>query len=170
VLVTSDSDFTMLATRLRESEKFVFGVGKKDTPKSFINACDDFILTELLSARSLENGDGTAKPNAQKTTDTKQPNNASSVLNSVETVSLNRKEIENLLDTAYEKYQDEDGWAQITTAYNFIKRIKPDFDIKLYGFKKWSDLMASYKDKYEIKKIKSSGNAKVLGFRKKDGI
>ncbi|MCL2087695.1 MAG: NYN domain-containing protein [Oscillospiraceae bacterium] len=184
VLVSSDSDFTMLATRLRASEKYVFGVGEKKTPKSFINACDDFILTELLSSKALENGDlKTTVMSETPTKDipiktkakTKRPYISSTFKESIASVnkieldpSFDIKELEPLLDMAYEKYQDEDGWVNVTTAYHFIKRAKPDFDIRSYGFHKWPDLIKSLHEKYEMSKFKGSGTVNIVAFRKKE--
>ena len=71
-LVTSDSDFTKLASRLKESQIYVFGVGESKTPAAFRNACDDFILTEVLTTPDEEKADGKKTAKKSSTGKTKQ--------------------------------------------------------------------------------------------------
>ena len=99
-LVSSDSDFTRLAARLRESEKFVFGVGEKKTPISFRNACDDFILTENLGARD------DVKTNKAKESEPSSVNGA--------------EELIPTLLKAWELYQNDDGWVNVGPAGSFL--------------------------------------------------
>ena len=112
-LVSSDSDFTKLASRLRESEKFVFGVGEKKTPVSFRNACDDFIFTENLEAGQVSKS---GKPKQEQ----------SSAGNGAE-------ELIPAMLKAWELYQNDDGWVNVSPVGNFLKRAKPDFDPRTYG-------------------------------------
>jgi len=128
-LVSSDSDFTKLASRLRESEIFVFGVGEKKTPIAFRNACDDFILTENLGVSVSE-----APP-------------APEALSSAE-----KKELVSLFTKAWDQYKDEEGWANIAPAGNFVKRLKPDFDPRTYGGKKLTDIIEKLGKSFELKK------------------
>lgn len=122
-LITSDSDFTKLASRLKESQIYVFGVGEQKTPIAFRNACDDFISTEVL--RSLESTD---KPIPQE--------NA----NTVEAEQRTRQELccdtrlINILRNSINEYADDDGWASLGLCGGLIKRQHPDFDPRTYGF------------------------------------
>ena len=119
-LVSSDSDFTKLASRLRESVVYVFGVGEKKTPVSFINACDNFILTENLVSVELQK-------------DTSELSGAEDV----------PQEIVDLLITGWKEYKDEDNgdWANVGTTGALIKRVKPDFDVSTYNVSKLSELI-----------------------------
>ena len=144
VLVSSDSDFTKLASRLRESEIFVFGVGEKKTPISFRNACDDFIFTENIGLENI-----------QKTV--VQPNLVSET-NGIE-------QLVPVLIKAWEQYQDDEGWANVSAAGSFVKRASPDFDVRSYGATKLSDIIAKLKKQFEIKKYKGKGTTNIVAFR-----
>lgn len=154
VLISSDSDYTPLAIRLRESGVYVFGAGEEKTPQSFRNACDDFILTEYLSVTGTETENDieeaadaviTAKPKSTK--------------------QIHINEVHRLLKLAYETYQDSDGFVNIAAAGSFIKRVKPDFTPKTYGASKLTDLLAKYPKKYEVKKKKGNGTSSVITYK-----
>jgi hypothetical protein len=114
-IVSSDSDFTPLATRLRESGKQVIGVGQRKTPKAFVEACEKFVFLEVLT------GDGgTTEP-----TKDDQPRPIQSVL----TKALNK------VDT------DDDNWASLNALGNHLNRTDPSFDSRTYGFGKLTDLV-----------------------------
>ncbi len=148
VLVSSDSDFTKLASRLRESNIFVFGVGEKKTPVAFRNACDDFIYTENLN--SIE--EKTKKVKKRKT--------------KKEEVSQDETIIHVLLK-AWERYQDEDGWANVASAGNFVKRAMPDFDPRSYGVTKLSEVIVQLDESFDIKRYKGNGDTMIYGYRPK---
>lgn len=150
-LVSSDSDFTKLASRLRESEIFVFGVGEKKTPISFRNACDDFIFTENLGAESLPSSDPEPLVNEV----------ASSEKSSV-------SELVPLLNKAWEQYQDDDGWANVASAGSFVKRSTPDFDPRTYGAKKLPDIIQSLSSDFEMKKYKGKGTVNIVAYKPKN--
>jgi uncharacterized protein (TIGR00288 family) len=147
-LVSSDSDFTKLASRLRESEIFVFGVGEKKTPISFRNACDDFIFTENL---------GDEIRNEATATETAFESDKSPGTN----------EIISLLMKAWELYQDDSGWSNLGPAGNFLKRSKPDFDPRSYGASKLRQLVEGLDSYFELKEIKQNGSSKLLAYRAK---
>ena len=136
-IVSSDSDYTPLAIKLRESGVYVFGVGEKKTPESFRNACDEFLFLENISpvVESIKSKDA-LKVNANEETE-----DADSI-----------EVIHGLLKNAVDTYQDNDGYVNIATAGSFIKRAKPDFDCRTYGFTKMSQLLEAFPDKYDIKK------------------
>jgi len=133
-IVSSDSDFTRLATRLREAGMTVIGFGEKKTPKPFISACDKFIYLEILKITLLENT--ASKPTAKA----KQNAEPLSKIDS-ETIKLI---IESVNDLA-----DESGWTFLANLGNFILKKKPDFDPRNYGFPKLLPLIKSI-DKFII--------------------
>ncbi len=146
VLVSSDSDFTRLASRLRESEIFVFGVGEKKTPISFRNVCDDFIFTENISETDT----------VDESNKTKKEENNNTI-----------KEIRTLLDKAWEIYHDDEGWVNVSSAGQFIKRAKPDFDPRSYGFSKLPDLVSSMTNYYEMTKYPGKGTVIIIAYKLK---
>jgi uncharacterized protein (TIGR00288 family) len=142
-LVSSDSDFTKLASRLRESEIFVFGVGEAKTPTSFRNACDDFIFTENL-------GNEKAKaPSKEETSPTKPIS-----------------ELVPVLTKAWEQYQDDEGWANIAPAGSFIKRAMPDFDPRSYGMTKIAEIINKLHKIFETKSYENKGT-RIVAYRPK---
>ncbi len=147
VIISSDSDFTRLATRLKESEIFVIGVGEDKTPKSFRNACDDFILTENLGETNNEKVE--EKP-AKLVENHKEPLN----------------EITALLIKAHENYEDADGWCNVSAAGTFIKRIKPDFDVRTFGVTKLPELLEQeLKDVFQTTKFKGKGTVNIFAYK-----
>jgi uncharacterized LabA/DUF88 family protein len=141
-IVSSDSDFTRLAIRLRESGMKVIGIGEKKTPNSFIVACDRFIYIEVL--------DGAIQKKAPKrltTTDNKKP-----VEKEVEkeiTTKIDNQTIE-LIEATLEAIGDEDGWAFLGDVGNLIVKKKPEFDPRNYGFSKLTPMLKSMSDILEI--------------------
>ena len=130
VIVSSDSDYTPLAIKLHESGVYVMGVGEKKTPESFRNACDEFLFLENISTVVEE------ELPTSPVSDAGEKNDIAS--------------IHNLLKKAWEAFQDEDGYTNVANAGNFIKRTKPDFDCRTYGFTKLSELLRAYPDRYEV--------------------
>lgn len=134
-LVSSDSDFTRLAVRLRESGMFVLGLGEKKTPNPFIVACDKFIYIEILEIS--DNQQNTQSPGAS--TETKSPN--------IEPVN---KKLIQLLKSTIRDVADDDGWAYLGEVGNLIIKKRPDFDSRNYGFPKLTPLIKSQKKVFEI--------------------
>lgn len=147
-LVSSDSDYTPLAIKLRESGATVIGVGEKKTPESFRNSCDEFIFLENLNA----DAEPEAKPE-NKAAQSEEPDDS------------NISVIHGLLKKAYETYQNEDGFANVSAAGSFIKRAKPDFDLRSYGFQKLPQLIDAFPDKYEMKKFKGKGTVTIIAYK-----
>jgi len=136
-IVSSDSDFTRLAIRLRESGMKVFGLGEKKTPNPFIVACDKFIYLEILkSSRMTETSETIllSKPGI------------------VEQTSMHKvdAEIISLLSSTVDDIADEDGWAFLGDVGNLLIKKKPDFDPRNYGYEKLTPLIKSLKDNFEI--------------------
>jgi len=138
-LVTSDSDFTGLAMRIREEGLTVFGFGEQKTPASFKNSCHKFIFTEVLRPDTIK----PAAPNDQvdsitgKNAVKPEPKN-----DSVKRSSFPKKFV---LD-ALEQSSDDDGWAQLGTFGSYLNKLQPDFDSRNFGFKKLSALVKEKSD------------------------
>ncbi len=129
-IVSSDSDFTRLATRLREAAMFVIGIGERKTPKPFITACDKFIYIEIL--KKEQEADIGGKPNNQKKSKTK-PTSANTI----------DKELVKLIKDSIEEISDDSGWAFLGTLGSFLMKKKTDFDPRNYGFQKLYPLIKS---------------------------
>ncbi len=125
-LVTSDSDFTKLASRLKESQVFVFGVGEVKTPLAFRNACDDFISTEVL--RNIEEDLQQESPKKKSTKSTAQSDKKS------KKELCGDSKLIRIIRNSIAEYADDDGWAQLALCGGLIKRQYPDFDTRTYGY------------------------------------
>lgn len=152
-LVSSDSDFTKLASRLRESEIFVFGVGERKTPISFRNACDDFIFIENLDVEIAICS--SSKP-------------ATVINGSTSPEKANASELVPLLTKAWEQYQDDDGWANVASAGSLVKRSKPDFDPRTYGATKLPEIIQELGNNFEMKKYKGKGTVNIVAYKPKN--
>lgn len=146
-LVSSDSDFTKLASRLKESEIYVFGFGEHKTPISFRNACDDFIFTENLKF----NNELQEEESEEKSTKESKENAL--------------KELVKILHVGFEKTQDEEGWASVSAAGQYIKRQYPDFDPRTYGSSKMTSLLAKLKEHFEMKRYPGKGTTTIVDYR-----
>ncbi len=137
-LVSSDSDYTRLATRIREAGIFVMGIGEKKTPKPFVNACDLFVFTENLAPKTKP-----ASKSRSTRTKTKTP----------------PKEPEPipLLKQAFEIAVREDGWASMAMLGNALYQIDPSFDPRTYGQGQLSRLIMQYKKYFEIRTQENNG-------------
>lgn len=163
VLVSSDSDFTPLAVRLKESGIYIIGVGEKKTPEAFCSACDNFIYLENLDspASSKNNPENKSKKGSKKTN--KKTDDDPITLH-VGFAYPDIEEIHNLLGIAYEKFQDDDGYTPLTMAGNYIKRVRPEFNTKNYGYSKLSDLIKAFPELYEMKRY-TSGSSSMIVYR-----
>ncbi len=125
-IVSSDSDFTKLATRLREGGKQVFGMGEKKTPKPFIKACEKFIYLEVLRAPALPPVAIGKAPAAGK----------------AKPISALDDEIKKTIVETVEDLGDDAGWVQMGPLGGGILKKRSDFDPRNYGYKKLTDLIA----------------------------
>lgn len=146
-IVSSDSDFTRLAQRLREEGLMVFGFGEKKTPESFVAACDKFVYTEVLRPEVVISLPVIAEP-APKPAEMKLPVPAvpakpveTSAAKAPAPLAIPIK----LIRQAIEEESDENGWANLGSVGSYLTKIRPDFDPRLYGFKKLSDLFKQSK-------------------------
>ncbi|MFY9799685.1 MAG: NYN domain-containing protein [Methanoregula sp.] len=148
-IVSSDSDFTRLAQRVRESGLLVYGFGERKTPKPFVQACDKFVYTEILRKSGLTDEE---PPETQK-----GAKSAKSLTQLKDDVGLL-----NLLRSVVDGCSNDDGWANLADVGGNIVNQYPDFDPRNYGFKKLKELVEAT-DLFEID-VKQVGNspAKVI--------
>lgn len=121
-LVSSDSDFTRLASRIRESGLWVYGFGERKTPRAFVSACDRFIYTDVFVQSHDKVINEVLKPHSSKKlrSDTK---------------------LLNLVRSAISAASDDTGWAQLSPVGSYINKTANDFDPRNYGFSKLSELV-----------------------------
>jgi uncharacterized LabA/DUF88 family protein/Fe-S-cluster formation regulator IscX/YfhJ len=137
-IVSSDSDFTRLATRLRESGKKVMGIGEKKTPLPFITACDKFVYIEILKPKPLP-----SKSEAKQKQNKKEKEVVPVPMNNVD------MSLVNLLKESVSDLADETGWTFLGELGNFLQKKKRDFDPRNYGFQKLLPLIKST-DEFDI--------------------
>ncbi len=151
-LVTSDSDFTGLAMRIREEGLTVFGFGEKKTPEAFKNACHKFIFTEVLRPILQKE-----RNSAEHTTETTPP--AAKAIKpqaAQKTKSTFPKQF--VLD-ALEQSGDEGGWAHLATFGSYLTKLQPDFDSRNFGFKKLSDLVKAKTELFDTEERNTPGSS-----------
>jgi len=145
-LVSSDSDFTRLATRLREAGMQVYGIGEKKTPNPFIVACDKFIYLEILKYQAEEN-----EPEFKE--------HSTSTRESIDKIS--QKEIK-FISSTISDLADDDGWAFLGDVGSLLQKKQPNFDSRNYGFQKLMPLIKSIPN-FEIERREDSrGRLKLI--------
>ncbi len=154
-LITSDSDFTGLAMRLREEGLTVLGFGEKKTPDAFRNACHKFVFTEILRQ----------SPAAESVSTVLQAESAKKSLALPTSTAEPEPRLEfpkQFVLTALEQAIDDSGWAHLGTFGSYLTKLQPDFDSRLYGHKKLSDLVKAKKDLFVTEERQAPGsNQKV---------
>jgi uncharacterized LabA/DUF88 family protein len=151
-LVSSDSDFTRLATRLREAGVKVFGIGEKKTPEPFIVACDKFIYIEILKYQSEDR--------ESEFTESK-----SSPEDNIDTIT---PKVIKLISSTISDLADDDGWAFLGDVGNLLQKKQPNFDSRNYGFQKLTPLIKSIK-KFEIEQRENpKGRFKLIYVKNKE--
>lgn len=145
-LVSSDSDYTRLATRIRESGLLVVGIGEKKTPRAFVSACNVFIYTENIKRkRQPTSGNGRRK---------------TSHLNDQES------ELAELVSQAMEMVgSDDDGWTRLSEIGTALRRIDPGFDPRSFGHRQLSQLVKGHDKEFEMRKV---ANGAIIELRLKD--
>ena len=150
-LVSSDSDFTRLAIRLREAGMKVFGIGEKKTPEPFIVACDKFIYIEILKNQSDESESVLPKSKASQKSD----------------VDKITPKVIKLISSTISDLADDDGWAFLGEVGNLLQKKQPNFDSRNYGFQKLTPLIKSTK-KFEIEQRENQkGRFKLIYVKNK---
>lgn len=132
-IVSSDSDFTRLASRIRESGKRVYGFGEKKTPQPFVSACDRFIYTEIFSLSESSEKETSKLPGNKLRQETK---------------------LVSLIRSAIDVASNEDGWANLGAVGSAIVKNAPEFDPRNYGYSKLSDLVKAI-DLFDIEKLQT---------------
>jgi len=150
-LVSSDSDYTRLATRIREKNLFVMGIGKGNTPRAFVNACDVVVYTENLEAASERKAES-ARTGAQSA--------GSGAAGNAELPAFYP-----LFRTAFEVVAKGNGWAHLGSLGNKLRQLDPGFDPRTYGYRQLLTLIRSHPALFEIrrpkKKQQSGGSSPV---------
>ena len=147
-LVSSDSDYTRLATRIREKGLFVMGIGKQTTPKAFVNACEVFVYTEILL------------PDAGTRTQQSSKNKRIAEPSLPDPLPLLR----NAVDIALQ----EDGWAFLGAIGNHLRQFDPGFDARNYGYKQLSQLFRSHSKEFEVRQESTKGGPTLIYVRPQD--
>lgn len=171
-IVSSDSDFTRLASRLRESGMQVIGMGEEKTPKPFISACNQFKYLDLIysNQQKEEEREAARQKEAQETLRQKE---AQAAAKQRETAAKKKsgsskekdlKQVRRTINAIIEKFSDEDGWLFSGKLGDQLSKRMPDFDVRNYGFTKFTPFIKSLGD-YETDKRPASGGQKQIYFR-----
>jgi len=139
-IVSSDSDYTRLATRIREGGLFVMGIGRMQTPNSLVNACEVFVYTENLTSSDQTPDDRPLPPKPSKWTGT----------------------VSRAVETAIETGIEEDGWVMLSIVGSQIRKLDPAFDPRTYGFSRLSLLVKSEPDQFETSERAISGHKQLF--------
>ena len=140
-IVSSDSDFTRLASRIREQGKYVIGIGEKKTPTSFVNACNEFLHIEPPSKERKDD-----RKTAEKQTKT-----------------------EVLLERAVDQLADSSGWVMLSQLMQYIRQVKPDFDLRELGVRKPLDYFENRKDRFNVQKEREDAPSAIFISRRTSG-
>jgi len=146
-IVSSDSDFTKLAARLREAGMYVLGMGEKKTPTPFIAACEKFKYLEVLSAVTVDN------PEVVKSV--RLPDGKAGM--------ISKEELIDVIRTIISEISDEDGWAFLGELGSMLNKRYPDFDTRNYGFSKLTPFVSSLKQ-FEIRSRKTNNPSVSLKY------
>lgn len=145
-LVASDSDYTRLATRIREAGVFVMGVGRAITPKAFVNACEVFVYTENLVGSKDAIGKRPVSPSGTSGSPAKP-------------------EALPTLRSAFEMVMQEDGWAFLGAVGNSLRQLDPGFDPRTYGHTQLSQLVRAFPEVFEVRVKTRAGGPSVIYVR-----
>jgi len=168
-LVSSDSDFTRLAQRLREEGLTVYGFGERKTPDAFVQACDKFIYVEVLRSEvaaqpslppAPKPAKKAAKPAAKKPAAQAEPT-AAPAADAGRHESLPLR----LIRQAIEEASDDQGWAFLGSVGSYLNKVRPDFDTRLYGHKKLSDLLKAHPRHFTVEERGGENGVKRIYVR-----
>lgn len=140
-IVSSDSDYTRLCTRIRESGLFVMGMGRKQTPESFVNACDVFVHVENLATPPKANKPAKVAP---------------------EKTPTGNSELMSLLQRAFDISEQEDEWVNLSALGDALHRLDPSFDSRTYGHKSLSMLIKSLPNHFVVRAAKKTGPSAIF--------
>jgi uncharacterized LabA/DUF88 family protein len=156
-IVSSDSDYTRLATRIREKNLFVMGIGRSTTPPAFVNACDVFVYTENLQPVA-----DVSKTEAPLPIPLMEDSVTPSIKKKTDPARLKR-----LFRTAIDSAVQDDGWASLGAVGSFLRQVDPGFDPRTYGHKQLSQLVQAFPNIFEIQKRASTGGHEAIYIRLK---
>jgi len=145
-LVSSDSDYTRLATRIRETGSFVMGIGRRLTPKAFVNSCDVFVYSDILTE-----DDVSTQPQVGE-----------------DELPTEILDPEPLLRQAYDMSAQDDGFAFLGAFGNSLRQLDPSFDSRTYGHRQLSRLIRSHPDLFEIREDKTPAGPTLIYVRLKE--
>lgn len=166
-IVSSDSDFTRLAARLRESGMQVIGMGESKTPKPFISACNQFKYLDLLYTNQEEEQQEEEKSACQeRQISGRGAGNEAAKPKAEESMEEDLKRIRQTINAIVDKFSDEDGWLFSGKLGDQLSKRLPDFDVRNYGFSKLTPFVNSLGD-YEIGKMSNGSGQKQIYIRPK---
>ena len=145
-IVSTDSDFTRLAIRIREEGLFVMGIGRPETPESFVRACEVFVHTTNLIS------------NDSKTQETALRNEANSSKKTLKNENIWIPTVEKAVESATR----EDGWANLASVGQYVRDTNPAFDPRTFGFRNFSTLVASRSHLFKTRETKQTGRPAVI--------
>lgn len=151
-IVSSDSDFTRLAVRLREAGMMVVGLGEKKTPNAFISACEKFIYLEVLMPK--------VEPAAARAKE--EPAAKGQSLG-----DMKQSQVARLIASVAEDAADEDGWAFLGKVGNILNKLHPDFDARNYGYRNLTQLVSNLKNFQVDQRNTADPHVKLVYIRKK---
>ncbi len=170
-IVSSDSDYTRLCTRIREDGLFVMGIGREKTPEAFIKACNVFVYVEnLIKGDEIKDAENIKPPTVKKADDVKTVAKAPATAKTNSTVKApaktnpeaSQKALLSLLRRAFDiAVQDDDRWVHLGALGNALQRIEPSFDSRTYNFKSLSLLVKSMPNQIEVKGAKKTGPSTI---------
>jgi hypothetical protein len=179
--VSSDSDFTRLAQRLREEGLIVYGFGERKTPDPFVRACDKFVYTEVLRpalaaapATASAPAKDTAKPSGRKPRGKGASPAGNAPANAPTAGAAPVKPVAapppstlplGLIRRAIEEASDESGWAALGSVGNYLTKVQPDFDARLYGHRKLSDLLRAATAQFAVEERDRAGGRTAVSGR-----
>jgi uncharacterized LabA/DUF88 family protein len=149
VLVSSDSDFTRLAARIRESGVKVYGFGERKTPEAFVSACDRFVYMDVLRA---DDSDAPDQPTPTKKLGAKELRGDAKLMN--------------LCRRGIEAASDDEGWANLGAVGSHIAKQSPDFDPRTWGYSKLVDLVTAI-GLFEVERTSGEGRGSLIRIREK---
>lgn len=152
-LVSSDSDYTRLATRIREKGFFVMGIGKQSTPRAFVNACDVFVYTENLMPEKTSQRKQSIEKKTSEPTELPAPTGPDPIP---------------LLRSAFEIASQEDGQASLGALGTHLRQLDPGFDPRTYGYKQLSLLIRALPKVFELKQTRRRDGTNIMYVRLKE--
>jgi cytoskeletal protein RodZ len=175
-IVSSDSDYTRLCTRIRELGLFVMGMGRKQTPEAFVNACDVFVHVENLepppkAAQPKKPSQPKKSAQAKKTSQsekTSQPKKAGTEKTAQTESELMNLQLLSLLQRAFDISAQDNGWVSLSALGDALRRLEPSFDTRTYGHKTLSGLVKSLPDMFDVKGADNKTGPSMIYVRLKE--